>query len=98
MPAERDLSALLASMQPLLADERFVFVPGVDDSLARQPVKPVMTFREQEGTTWIVTEAQAAQLGLAGSYPCRMITLNVHSSLEAIGFLAVITTELAKHG
>ena len=98
MPAERDLSALLATMQPLLADERFVFVTGIDDVRARGPIRPVMTFREREGTTWIVTEAQAAQLGLAGSYPCRMITLNVHSSLEAIGFLAAITTELANHG
>lgn len=85
-------------MQPSLAEERFVFVTGDEDSLARRSVKPVMTFREREGVTWIVTEAQAAELGLSGSYPCRMITLNVHSSLEAIGFLAAITTELAKHG
>lgn len=98
MTGERDLDALLATMQPSLAEERFVFVTGADDSLADGSVKPVMTFREREGVTWIVTEAQAAKLGLTGSYPCRMITLNVHSSLEAIGFLAVITTELAKHG
>ena len=98
MPGERDLNALLATMQPLLAEERFVFVTGVDDSLARGAVRPVMTFREREGSTWIVTEAEAGALGLTGSYPCRMITLNVHSSLEAIGFLAAITTALASHG
>lgn len=98
MPAERDLNALLATMQPSLAQERFVFVTGVDDSLAHGSVTPVMTFREREGATWIVTEAQAAALGLTGIYPCRMITLNVHSSLEAIGFLAAITAELASHG
>jgi hypothetical protein len=98
MPAERDLNALLATMQPSLVDERFVFVTGVEDSLAHGSVRPVMTFREREGTTWIVTEAEAAALGLTGNYPCRMITLNVHSALEAIGFLAAITTALANHG
>jgi hypothetical protein len=98
MPAERDLNALLATMEPSLAEERFVFVTGVDDSRAYGSVRPVMTFREREGATWIVTAAQAAALGLAGNYPCRMITLNVHSSLEAIGFLAAITTALASHG
>jgi hypothetical protein len=97
MPGERDLDALLATMQPSLAEDRFVFLTGVDDSLAHGSVRPVLTFREREGATWIVTEAQAAALGLTGSYPCRMITLNVHSSLEAIGFLAAITTALASH-
>ena len=98
MRGERDLSSLLATMQPSLSDERFVILTGVDDSPAHQSVRPVMIFREREGATWIVTEAQAVQLGREGSYPCRMITLNVHSSLEAIGFLAAITTALAKQG
>lgn len=98
MPGERDLSSLLATMQPSLSDERFVFVTGIEDPLPYQSIRPVMIFREREGATWIVTEAQAAQLGREGNYPCRMITLNVHSSLEAIGFLAAITTALAKQG
>jgi uncharacterized protein len=98
MPGERDLDALLATMQPSLADERYVFLTAADDSLTPGSARPVMTFREREGTTWIVTEAEAARLGRSGSYPCRMITLNVHSALEAVGFLAAITAALAKRG
>lgn len=30
-------------------------------------------------------------------FPCRMITLDVHSALEAVGFIAKIATALAKH-
>jgi hypothetical protein len=96
MPGERDLDALLATMQPSLAGERYVFLTAADDSLTPGSVRPVMIFREREGTTWIVTEAEAARLGRSGSYPCRMITLNVHSALEAVGFLAAITAALAK--
>jgi hypothetical protein len=32
------------------------------------------------------------------AYPSRLITLMVHSSLEAVGFLAVITERLAAAG
>ncbi|RVA88555.1 ACT domain-containing protein, partial [Mesorhizobium sp. M7A.F.Ca.CA.004.02.1.1] len=32
------------------------------------------------------------------SFRCRMVTLNIHSSLEAVGFLAAITTRLAAAG
>lgn len=97
MTGEHDINALLATMQPSIEGERFVFMTGVDER-ASASVRPVMIFREQEGATWIVREAEAAQLGRPGIYPCRMITLNVHSSLEAIGFLARIATALANQG
>ncbi|KIW87752.1 uncharacterized protein Z519_11726 [Cladophialophora bantiana CBS 173.52] len=32
------------------------------------------------------------------AYPCRMITCDVHSSLEAVGFMAVLATRLAGRG
>ena len=39
-----------------------------------------------------------SDLGLAGTYPCKMISLSVHSSLTAVGFLAAITARLAERG
>jgi hypothetical protein len=53
---------------------------------------------EPEGTTVILLKADAEHLGLTYEFPCRMITLNIHSSLEAVRFIARIATELAKHG
>ena len=42
-----------------------------------------MRFGEREGTTLILLEDQAKAAGLAGTFRCRMITLDIHSSLEA---------------
>jgi hypothetical protein len=33
-----------------------------------------------------------------GVFPCRMVTLTVHSALAAVGFLAATTTHLAAAG
>jgi hypothetical protein len=98
MTGETDLKTLLASMTPELLAETYVFVtlaPGVPEP---DGVEPVMVFREREGMTLIVAENAASAAGLAGSFRCRMITLDIHSSLEAIGFLAAITTRLASAG
>ncbi|QKC87896.1 ACT domain-containing protein [Mesorhizobium sp. NZP2234] len=98
MAGETDLKTLLASMTPELLDSIYVFVtlaPGVSQP---KNLDPVMLFREHEGTTLIVTEEAAKAAGLTASFRCRMITLNIHSSLEAVGFLAAITTRLASAG
>ncbi|WP_217577158.1 ACT domain-containing protein [Mesorhizobium sp. GbtcB19] len=98
MSGETDLQKLLASMTPQLHPEVYVFTtlpPGV--SLPEGP-EPVMRFIEREGLTLIVTEDEAKAAALAGTFRCRMITLDIHSSLEAVGFLAAITTRLAAAG
>ncbi|TIT63652.1 MAG: ACT domain-containing protein [Mesorhizobium sp.] len=98
MTGETDLRTLLASMTPELLDGTYVFAtlkPGVPRP---EGLEPVMVFREREGTTLIVTEEAAQTMGLAASFRCRMITLNIHSSLEAVGFLAAITARLAAAG
>jgi uncharacterized protein len=57
-----------------------------------------MVFGEAEGLTLIVTRDKAEAIGLAAVFPCRLITLTIHSSLEAIGFLAAVTARLAEVG
>ena len=98
MTGETDLKKLLASMTPELLPAIHVFVTLAPGAAQPQGVDPVMVFREREGVTLIVTEDEAKAAGLAASFRCRMITLNVHSSLEAVGFLAAITKRLASAG
>ncbi|TIP03331.1 MAG: ACT domain-containing protein [Mesorhizobium sp.] len=98
MSGETDLQKLLASMRPRLYPDVYVFAtlpPGV---VLPEGVESVMRFIEREGLTLIVAEHEAKAAGLAGTFRCRMITLDIHSSLEAVGFLAAITTRLAAAG
>ena len=98
MSGETDLQKLLASMTPRLHPEVHVFATLPPGTLLPEGVEPVMHFIEREGTTLIVTEDRAKAAGLVGTFRSRMITLDIHSSLEAVGFLAAITTRLAAAG
>jgi len=51
----------------------------------------VLIFREREGMTFVVRREDAESAGLPSQCPSRLITLTVHSSLEAVGFLAAVT-------
>ncbi|MEL6586915.1 MAG: ACT domain-containing protein [Pseudomonadota bacterium] len=94
MRGEADLDQLMASMSPELRPGTFVFatVAEVGDLPA------LMTFQEADGITVILERDVAEAHGLEGAFACRMITLNVHSALDAVGFLARITTALAAKG
>lgn len=98
MTGETDLKKLLATMTPQLLAGIHVFVTLAPGMPIPETFEPIMLFREREGTTLIVLEDQARTTGLDGVFPSRMITLNIHSSLEAVGFLAAITTRLAAAG
>ena len=92
--AETDLNRLIAGMSPTLAPDVYVFTT----SQAPPDITAAMRFEEAEGVTLITTRKAAEAAGLSYEFPCRMITLNVLSSLEAIGFIAAIATRLAAEG
>jgi hypothetical protein len=94
MSGETDLRALLGGMTAQLQDGVYVFatLPG---PVMPEGVMPRMLFREAEGTTLILLQHEAERAGIFHEFPCRMITLNVHSALEAVGFIARIATALA---
>ncbi len=96
MSGETNLNNLLASLKAKLNPDTYVFVTLPHDTAL--PFQPRMIFQEAEGTTLICTMAQARTHGLVHEYESRMITLDIHSSLEAVGFMAVIATRLAAAG
>ncbi|MEO5324695.1 ACT domain-containing protein [Mesorhizobium sp. CC13] len=98
MSGETDLQLLLASMAPHLAPDVYVFATVPRGTPMPAGVDAVMSFREAEGTTLILREEDARNAGVEAAFACRMVTLDIHSSLEAVGFLAAITTHLAAAG
>ncbi|WP_262693771.1 ACT domain-containing protein [Kordiimonas aquimaris] len=94
MSGSKNLSHLLGSMQPELHDEVFVFATMSERNIP-DSVTPIMQFSEAEGTTIIAPLRQLEEAGLDYEFPCRMVTLNIHSALDAVGFLALVSTRLA---
>lgn len=97
MVGEMNLNVLLSTMTGTLVDGIFVFATS-KNGFPLKGIKPTMIFEEAEGTTCILRKEEADTAQIPYEFPCRMITLEVHSSLEAVGFIARIATELAKEG
>jgi uncharacterized protein len=98
METEKNLETLIHAMRPRLHDDTFVFVTFSPGAVLPEAIRPVMFFLEEEGTTWIVESEAAACERLNGTFRCRMLTLDVHSALDAVGFLAAVMAALANAG
>ena len=99
MAGETDLNALLKDLRPSLAPSTYVFctIEGARyGDLAH--TQPLASITEREGLTLVMTQAHADQAELAYDGTFRCITLDCHSSLEAVGLTAAVTGELATHG
>jgi hypothetical protein len=94
---ERNLAVLLRDMAPMLTSPHYVFCTFQDHRLP-DGVEAICQFREAEGLTAIVEKTVAESLGLSWSFESRSITLEIHSDLAAVGFLAAICTALARAG
>ena len=95
MSGEKDLQILIASMEPRLSPETYGFVsmPRFDQDPA-VTAQALMVFEEAEGTTlilpWRLAQVHGAEL------ECGMISLLVHSSLEAVGLTAAFAKALTE--
>lgn len=97
---ETDLNRLLATMEPTLLEETYIFCSMPDTALfCCFHLDPLAVFREKEGLSLVLTEAKAQSSGISNqSSPYKCITLTVHSSLEAVGLTAAVAKELADCG
>ena len=93
-----NLVNLLRDMSPVLFEPEYVFCTGDFSGDVIAALDPIGQFREKEGCTLIVERSAAVREGLEFGSTFRMITLDVHSSLEAVGFLAAVTSHLAESG
>ncbi|WP_047463535.1 ACT domain-containing protein [Rhizobium rhizogenes] len=99
MPGITDLKQLLAGMKPDLVEGEFVYCSMPASSLMDHiDLKPIGLFQEREGVTLILPVETARQAGLPVAPAMRMITLEIHSSLEAVGLTAAFATALGQEG
>ena len=94
MSGERDLETLQREMAPQLHPETFVYCSFPDFRIPTGLV-PICTFREVEGMTAIVEKAQADDSAVPYVFESHLITLTVHSALDAVGFIATLAGRLA---
>lgn len=94
-----DLNNLIKSMKPKLITNDLVFCLVSDETYNTLTFIPILMFKESEGITLILPKEIALKKSLCqeDEKTWVMISLTVHSSLEAIGFLAKITNYLANN-
>ena len=94
-----DLKQLLKDMSPVLQDGVFVFCTFPESRYGDHAhLEPVASVAEAEGLTLVIPHAKADQFEIAYEGVYKMITLEVHSSLEAVGLTAAFATKLGEHG
>ena len=98
MSGMTELDQLLQAMNPKLLESEFVFCTVSGDLKEYLMLQPIATFHETEGLTLVVEKTVALQAGLLFEGSFRQITLSVHSSLNAVGLTAAVSTKLASKG
>lgn len=97
MSGEKNLQKLISNMTPVLVEGEYIF--ATLPSVTKEQLiflDPIGTFKEKEGITVILTKSKAEERNIEYSGVFSCITLNVHSSLEAVGLTAAVSTKLAE--
>lgn len=98
MPGETNLDYLLRNAEPEVVPGEYVFVSVGEKKIERLLKHASLVFREKEGVTAILPKSFADDESLEYESIWGLISMNVHSDLETIGFLAEITKLLRNAG
>ncbi len=96
MSGEKNLAKLIQGMRPKLQAGQYVFI-SMAEPFDFPASEPILTFREEEGITYILPKQVADQHGFSYAFIAAWITLTVHSALEAVGLTAHFSNALAQH-
>ena len=92
---ENDLKKLLQSIKPTLHSGDYVFCT-VKNTKQIDTNNAIFLFKEEEGITVVLKKEIADRQELVYNFIAGWITLNVYSSLEAVGLTAAFSKALAK--
>ena len=93
-PGEMDLAKMLASIKIERRDELVTMVSLPEPVALGHGVHAVLT--EVEGTTVIATLGEAERRGWPANFVAVWLTVQVHSSLEAVGLTAAMSRALTE--
>lgn len=92
---ETNLSKILKSLSPELNPGEYIFCTTSDPS--QFDAKDIVGFfKEKEGVTVIITKDLADRKKISYQFIASWVTLNVHSSLDAVGLTAAFSNALGK--
>ena len=89
----KELETLIKNMEPILNKGEYVFATVSNiESIPRSMT--ICEMKEKEGITIVLTKQDAEDLDLSFNFIASWITLNIHSSLDAVGLTAAFSTAL----
>ena len=99
MAGEKDLEKLLRFMSPKLIEGEYVFCTIKDAGYGDfSETCPIASFVEPEGLSLVLLKSNAEKFELSYEGIFRCISLEIHSSLDAVGLTAAVSGTLASHG
>jgi len=96
MAGETNIQELIKRMTPKLNSGDYVFCT-VENINSINRTDTICEFKEAEGVTVVIERNKADALKLNYEYVASWITLQIHSSLEAVGLTALFASELTRH-